>query len=259
MGSLDGKVAVVTGGGRGIGRAIALEMARWGADVVVSSRTQGQLDAVVGEVEAIGTRGLAVIADALDREASKEPVRRAVAEFGACDILVNNVGGGAPVRGSQEAFTHDDDVFEANLALNLTSAYWTTREALPHMRDAGYGRVLTIGSGYAKRSGGAIAYTAAKHGLIGLTRALAHDVAAYGITVNCLCPGWTNTALVDWEAMGKAAGMSAEEAHAWRAGENLQNRVLEPEELGPMAAMLASPESGGITGQVISVDGGYKV
>ena len=76
MGSLDGKTAVVTGGGRGIGRAIALEMARWGADIVVSSRTQGQLDSVVGEVEAIGTRGLAVIADALDREQSKEPVRR---------------------------------------------------------------------------------------------------------------------------------------------------------------------------------------
>jgi NAD(P)-dependent dehydrogenase (short-subunit alcohol dehydrogenase family) len=259
MGSLDGKVAVVTGGGRGIGRAIALEMARWGANIVVSSRTREQLDAVVGEVEEIGRQGLAVIADALDREQSKDPVRRAVEHFGACDILVNNVGGGAPLRGSQNAFTHDDDVFEANLALNLTSAYWTTREALPHMRDAGYGRVLTIGSGYAKRSGGAIAYTAAKHGLIGLTRALAHDVAAYGITVNCLCPGWTNTALVDWEGMGKALGISAEEAHALRAAENLQHRVLEPEELGPMAALLAAPESAGITGQVISVDGGYKV
>ena len=118
---------------------------------------------------------------------------------------------------------------------------------------------MTIGSGYAKRSGGALAYTAAKHGLIGFTRALAGQVAPDGITVNCLCPGWTNTALVDWEGMGKAAGISAEEAHAWRASENLQNRVLEPEELGPMAALLAAPESAGITGQVISVDGGYKV
>ncbi|MDE2965933.1 MAG: SDR family NAD(P)-dependent oxidoreductase [Chloroflexota bacterium] len=259
MGSLDGRVAVVTGGGRGIGRAIALELARWGADVVVSSRTRAQLESVVVEVEAIGRRGLAVVADALDREESKEPVRRAVSEFGSCDILINNVGGGASLRGSQEAFTHDDDVFEANLALNLTSAYWTTREALPHMRDAGYGRIINIGSGYAKRSGGALAYTSAKHGLIGFTRALAHDVASAGITVNCLCPGWTNTALVDWAAMGRAAGISAEEAHAWRAGENLQNRVLEPEELGPMAALLSAPESGGITGQVISVDGGYKV
>ena len=259
MYSLSGRVAVVTGGGRGIGRAIALELARHGADIAVSSRTLEQLTSVVAEVEEIGTRGLAVVADALDREQSKEPVRRAMAEFGSCDVLINNVGGGAPMRGSQDPFTHDDDVFEANLALNLTSAYWTTREALPHMREAGYGRIINIGSGYAKRSGGALAYTTAKHGLIGFTRALAHDTAAHGITVNCLCPGWTNTALVDWQAMGKAAGISADEAHAMRASENLQNRVLEPEELGPMAALLAAPESAGITGQVISVDGGYKV
>ena len=214
MGRLENQVAVVTGSGRGIGRAIALELAREGASVVVSSRTRDQLDSVVDEIKRIGSSGLAVEADALIRDDSKEPVRQAIARFGKVDILVNNVGR-AP--GDQIPYTHDDDTFEANLALNLTSAYWTTREALPHMKENGYGRVLTIGSGYAKRSGGALAYTTAKHGLIGFTKALAGQVAADGITVNCLCPGWTNTALVDWEAMGKAAGISPEEAHACRA------------------------------------------
>ena len=170
---------------------------------------------------------------------------------------MNNVGGSVP--GNQDPFLHDDIVFESNLVLNLTSAYWTTREALPLMREQQYGRVLTIGSGYAKRSGGALAYTTAKHGLIGFTKALAAQVASDNITVNCLCPGWTNTALVDWGAMGKSRGTDGDEAHQWAASQNLQERILEPEELGPMAALLAAPESAGITGQVISVDGGYKV
>ena len=148
---------------------------------------------------------------------------------------------------------------KSNLVLNLTSAYWTTREALPLMRKHQYGRILTIGSGYAKRSGGALAYTTAKHGLIGFTKALAAQVANDHITVNCLCPGWTNTALVDWEAMAKSRGTDANEAYLWAASQNLQERILEPEELGPMAALLAAPESAGITGQVISVDGGMAI
>ena len=127
------------------------------------------------------------------------------------------------------------------------------------MRDAGFGRVINIGSGYAKRSGGGLAYTTAKHGLIGFTRALAASAAPHGITVNCLCPGWTNTALVDWDRIGAARGISAESARAMSEADSLQNRILEPGELGPMAALLAAPESAGITGQVISVDGGYKV
>jgi NAD(P)-dependent dehydrogenase (short-subunit alcohol dehydrogenase family) len=104
-----------------------------------------------------------------------------------------------------------------------------------------------------------IAYTTAKHGLVGYTRALAAQVADHGITVNCLCPGWTNTRLVDWGVLGAMWGTDARGAHAAAAREALQNRVLEPEELGPMAALLAADESAGITGQVISVDGGYKV
>ncbi len=260
-GRLDGRVALVTGGGRGIGRAIALQLAREGARVAVTSRSPHELEAVVREIEALGGRGLAVQADAMSRDETRAAVDTVIRHFGQLDGLVNNVGGVFAPRGLEELlpFTHDDELFEQNLRLNLTSAYWATRYALPHMRDRGFGRVIVIGSGYAKRSGGMLAYTAAKHGLIGFTRALAAQVAPFGITVNCLCPGWTNTRLVDWDVLAVAYGTTPALAKQLAESENLQHRILEPEELGPMAALLLAEESKGITGQVISVDGGYKV
>jgi NAD(P)-dependent dehydrogenase (short-subunit alcohol dehydrogenase family) len=121
------------------------------------------------------------------------------------------------------------------------------------------GRVINIGSGLSKRSGGDPAYTTAKHGLVGLTRATAAQVATQGITVNCLCPGWTDTGLLDWNALATAWSTDPAGARARAAAESLQDRVLEPEELGPMATLLASREAAGVTGQVISVDGGYKI
>ncbi|WP_293677665.1 SDR family NAD(P)-dependent oxidoreductase [uncultured Phenylobacterium sp.] len=254
MDRLKGKVALVTGGGRGIGRSIALAMAREGAMIAVSSRTTAELDKVAAEARAAGAPDTLVIqADATKAADQRGAVKAVVEKFGRIDILVNNAGG-VTTRTPQGlgAYTHDDDTFADNIDLNLNSAYWATAEALPHMRQHGYGRVMTIGSGYAKRSGGPIAYTVAKHGLIGLTRALAHDTAAHGITVNCLCPGWTNTQLVNFEAQTPAFKAMVE-------SENLQHRIVEPDELGPMAVLLASPESAAITGQVISVDGGYKV
>ena len=261
MGRLNGLVVLVTGGGRGIGRAIALEMARDGASIAVSSRTKAELDGVVAEVEAAGAAGLAVQADAMVREDAIRAVNEVLQRFGQLDILVNNVGGVTTRNGPQDhdPFTHDDDVFIDNLTLNLVTHYWTTRAALPRMKERGFGRIINIGSGYAKMSGGTLSYTAAKHGIIGLTRALAAQVAPYGITVNCLCPGWTNTRLINLEGFAKRLGTDIEGAKAHLGSDNLLKRILEPEELGPMAALLAAPESAGITGQVISVDGGYKV
>jgi NAD(P)-dependent dehydrogenase (short-subunit alcohol dehydrogenase family) len=250
-------VAVITGGGRGIGRAIAARFAREGAVVVVSSRTASDLEAVVADARAVGADGYAVVADALDREAARRPVVEARDRFGRVDVLVNNVGG--TVGRVQDPFAIDDDSFDSTLILCLTSAWWATSAALPVMRDNEWGSIINIGSGAAKRTGGAIPYTAGKHGLIGLTRQLAAAVARYGITVNCLCPGWTNTSLVDWERIARRTGTTPEAAQRRARDENLQRRILEPGELTGMAVLLASDDGRGVTGQVISVDGGYKV
>jgi NAD(P)-dependent dehydrogenase (short-subunit alcohol dehydrogenase family) len=250
--SLRGRTAVVTGGGRGIGRAIALGLAAEGVTVAVVSRTKEELDAVVAEAKERGGDGIALVVDCTDGPALKRAVAEAHGGAGL-DILVNNVGGliGEPEK--LAALDHDDELFERNLFLNLTSAYYATRAALPRMVDGAYGRVISIGSGYATHGGGMISYSAAKHGLVGLTRALAYQVPAE-ITVNCLCPGWTNTAVLDWNGPEGRAG-----AEAKAAVHTVQGRVLEPEELAPMAVLLAGPDGAGITGQTISVDGGYKV
>jgi NAD(P)-dependent dehydrogenase (short-subunit alcohol dehydrogenase family) len=261
MGRLEGKTAWVTGSGRGIGRAIALALAGDGANVVVSSRTVSELQAVVAEIESIGARALAVQYDALSLEETLACVDQISREFGTTDILVNNAGGGVPPRQDNNLSAQQIDHFGFidNVDLNLFSAYRGCQVVLPGMVEQNDGRIINIGSGYAKRSGGELAYTAAKHGLIGLTRALAAKVAGNGITVNCLCPGWTNTQLVNLDAIAAMNGIDVTTARTRIESENLQKRILEPEELGPMAALLAAPESRGITGQVISVDGGYGV
>jgi NAD(P)-dependent dehydrogenase (short-subunit alcohol dehydrogenase family) len=253
------RVAVVTGGGRGIGRAIARRLAADGITVVVSARTRSDLDAVVAEIEHGGGRGLAVVADATDRSDARRPVQEAVRAFGRIDVLVNNVGG--VIGADHDPFSGSDDAFERTLTVNLTTVWWTTREALPHLRDRGWGRVVNIGSGSSKASApeSRLAYTTAKHGLVGFTRQLARATALHGITVNCVCPGWTNTPAVNWEAIARRRGVSIEEARAVALSANAQQRILEPEELTPMVSLLVSDEGAGITGQVISVDGGYGI
>lgn len=257
MGQLDGRIAVVTGGGRGIGRAIALRYAREGATVVISARTLTDLEAVVEQMRSEGGNGHSVVADAMDRDGAREPVRAALREFGSLDILVNNVGGSVGHR--HDPFDGDDTSFEDTMTLNLTSAFWTTREALPAMRAQHYGRIVSIGSGASKHTGANLGYVSAKHALAGFTKQLAAAAAPHGITANLLCPGWTSTSLIDWEVIGASQGRTAEEAKAWAGSFALQNRVLEPEELTGMATLLVAEDGLGITGQIISVDGGYKV
>jgi 3-hydroxybutyrate dehydrogenase len=127
------------------------------------------------------------------------------------------------------------------------------------MRDQEFGRIINIGSGASKTTGGSLPYTTAKHGLVGFTKELAKAVASHGINVNILCPGWTRTSLVDFERIARARGTTAHREEARAASENLQHRLLDADELAGMATLLASDDGRGITGQVISVDGGYRV
>ena len=252
MKRLEGRVAVVTGGSRGIGAAIAGALVEEGARVVISGRTAETLEQTAKEIGATP-----VVADATDAQSARAPVRHAIDELGGIDILVNNVGGAR--GGNPDIFKGEDSAFEETLVINLTSAFWTTREAAPSMRDRGYGRIINIGSGASRRAAASPGYTASKHGLVGLTKQLAQDLAPHGITVNCLCPGWTNTDLVDFAAIAKRSGIDPAEAQASAESESAQRRILEPGELGPMAVLLASPEGAPITGQTIGVDGGYRL
>lgn len=250
--SLKGRVAVVTGGSRGIGAALASALVAAGAEVVISGRNKEVLEKSAAQIGAVP-----VVADALNRAEADAPVKEAISRFGGIDILVNNVGGSTP--GNSDIFAGDDDAFESNLTLNLTSAYWSTRASVHSMRERGYGRVINIGSGASKRAAASPAYTAAKHGLVGLTKQLAVDLARHAITVNCVCPGWTNTDLVSFNQLGKMQGTSADEARRSAEMESAQRRILEPGELGPMIVFLASEAGTPMTGQVISVDGGYRL
>jgi len=261
--SLAGRTALVTGGGRGIGRAIALGLAAAGADVAIASRTAAELDGVASEIRTRGRRAVAIPTDMLDRGQVGAAVARAARELGRLDVLVNNAGGPLALSrdpGALRVETHDDASWDATLVLNLTSSYWAAKAALGPMLREGYGRIINVGSGYSLVGcGGLSAYTAAKHAIVGFTKALAMEVATRGITVNCLRPGWTNTKLVDWRIVGAATGRSTDDARAHAERQAAQQRILEPEDVAPLAVFLASPAAAGITGQVLSADGGYLI
>ena len=243
---LTGKRALVTGGGRGIGAAIARALAGAGATVTISGRTQGELDAVAA---AIG--GRAVRADLSDRASTD----RMCAEVGAVDILVNNAG--AAESASLEKTT--DEMWDRILELDATAPFRVTRALAPAMVAAKWGRIVNIASNAGVSGYGyTVAYCAAKHALVGMTRALAIDLARTGVTINAICPGWVETALAD-EAVARIAaktGRSTEEAHGTLAAMSPQRRMMTPEEVAHAALMLCADGARGIHGQTLIIDGG---
>ncbi len=252
---LAGKRAVVTGAGRGIGRSIALALAQAGANVAVTARTHLEIEQLVTKIQAMGCRSMAVSCDVTDPEQVNYMAATLLEGFGGIDILVNNAGN----AGSHKFLNHPDELWHRMLSVNLTSVYYVTKAFVPALTDQRYGRIINIAS-IASRVGGSYiaAYTAAKHGVLGLTRALAVELMPYNITVNAICPGYVNTPMTNASVSNIAARTGMPESKAREVLENTspQKRLIEPEEVAAIAVFLAQDISRGITGQAINIDGG---
>ena len=254
---LQGKTAVVTGGGRGIGRAIALRFAAEGARVVVAARTESQLRSVADEVRAGGGQAAFVVAD-VSRELDCNHIFEAARnQFGPVEILVNNAGDYGPVKPIEEVAPAE---FDRVVAVHLRGAFLLTRLVLPEMYRRGSGVILNISSLSAKSAfpWGA-SYAAAKAGMLGLTRVAAAEAARKGVRVNAICPGPVTETKMSKElgnTLAERLGVSPEVQLKGFLESILQGRGQTPEEIANAALFLASDQASAITGQAINVDGG---
>jgi NAD(P)-dependent dehydrogenase (short-subunit alcohol dehydrogenase family) len=250
MSDLDGRVAVVTGGGKGIGKAVAQSLAGAGARVALLGRDVAALEAAAAPIG-----GLAVACDVAESEQIAAAFGQVRAALGPIGVLVNNAG----ITASVKTVDMDEAMWERILRVNLTGAFLCCKAALPDMLAQRWGRIVNVAS-IAARSGlrYSSAYSASKHGLLGLTRSLALEVARQGITVNAVCPGWTATEMLDAAVSNISAstGRSPADASATLAAMSPQNRIVEPDEVARAVLFLAGAGAMGITGQALNIDGG---
>jgi NAD(P)-dependent dehydrogenase (short-subunit alcohol dehydrogenase family) len=254
---LHGRHALITGAGRGIGAAIARALAGAGAQVTLAGRSRDPLDALAAELHAAELHGgvHVVTMDVTDEDAVRAGCADAVAALGPIDILVNNAGAAesAPFARMERS------LWERMLAVNLTGPFLCCRAVLPGMLDRASGRIVNIASSAGLRGYAYVAaYSAAKHGVIGMTRSLALETARRGVTVNAICPGYTRTEMLDRSIANIQAktGRTAEEALAELVRGNPQGRLIEPEEIAAAVLWLCAPGSESVTGQAIALAGG---
>ena len=248
------RTAVVTGGGRGIGAAIAVALARKGIQVAVTARTVRELQRTVNAVEAVGGRALAIVADLAAPDSVEKVLVETRQKLGSADILINNAG----LAESAPLSRTDDSLWDRHLTLNLTAAFWFCRALAPQMVARGWGRIINVAAATAERGAAeSAAFGASKAGLVGLTRALAAELGPQGVTVNVVCPGWVETALAS-HAIDRLAARSKRSTETVRAelmARGPQTRFLRPDEVAGVIAYLASDESSAINGQTWILDG----
>ena len=255
--SLQGRHAVVTGAGQGIGAAIVRALAGQGAAVTLMGRRRVELNDLAAKLEhdSAGAAVHAVVVDVSDATAVESAFAVARTTLGAVDLLVNNAGQAVSAPFGKISLPQ----WQLMLAVNLTGTFLCTQAVLPDMLAAGWGRVVNIASTAGLRGYAYVAaYAASKHGVIGMTRSLALEVAAKGITVNAVCPGYTETAILQSSIRSVAAktGRSQAAARAEFEKSNPQGRIVQPHEVANAVLWLCSAGSAAITGQAISVSGG---
>ena len=250
--SLSGRVALVTGGGRGIGRAIALALARAGAATGVAARTLSEVEEVAASIRSIGGRSVALAFDVTQPESVSAMASVAARDLGRVDVLVNCAGGAESAPFAKT----DYSLWQRMIASNLHSVFLCTSVFVPGMVQRGWGRVINVASraglsGYPYVT----AYCAAKHGVVGLTRALALEVASAGVTVNAVCPGYVDTALTRDAArlIGVKTNTSTAQALARLGEQNPQGKLVEADEVAAAAVTLALDASAGINGQAVEI------
>ncbi len=254
-GPLEGRGAVVTGGGRGIGAAIARALADAGASVVVAARTSGEIERVAAELRDRGARAGAVACDVADEASVKRLADEARRLVGAIDILVNNAGASAGAPLAQITLAEWTRLWDAN----ATSTFLCTREFLPAMLERRWGRVVNIASIAGLGGAKNIAhYAAAKHAVVGFTRSIACEVTGSGVTINALCPGYVDTPMTDGNVakMQSRRGVSREEAVAAFLATTGQDRLIAPEEVAAGALALCRDDANDANGRAIVLGGG---